>query len=214
MYRAIAWPDTRNTSTVRQLEKKSGKGPDILRKKTGLPLSTYFAGVKLRWLLDNVPEIAKAHDEDRLRAGTVDTYLLWALTGGHENGGLVMTDVTNASRTMLMNLETLQWDPELLDFFGFKKSVWDAEIVSNAQVYGKIKGGALDGLEIAGMVGDQQAAMVGNRCLEVGQVRSCRISVDDLCLIRERSRPRTRTEPAASCSTTPAMRSCKAATAY
>lgn len=137
--------------------------------QTGLPISTYFAGVKLRWLLDNVDQVRKAHEAKNLSFGTVDTFLLYNLTGGASKGGIFLTDVTNASRTMFMNIETLEWDPELLDFFGVDKAAL-AEIVSNSQVYGKINVGCkLDGVPIAGLVGDQQAALVGNKCLTKGE---------------------------------------------
>lgn len=153
LHNVIVWPDTRNTSTVKKLAKKAGdKGVDALRSKTGLPISTYFAGVKLRWMLDNVPEVKKAHDDKKLHFGTIDTYLLWRFTGG-KDGGVLYTDVTNASRTMFMNIDTLEWDDELLDFFDVNKDCL-AEIVSNSQVYGEMKcGSALDGLPIAGMIG-------------------------------------------------------------
>ena len=137
--------------------------------QTGLPISTYFAGVKLKWLLDNIDGVKKAHDEKNLSFGTVDTFLLYNLTGGAEKDGLFMTDVTNASRTMFMNIDTMKWDQELLDYFGVDKSCL-AEIVSNSQVYGKLNCGCkLDGVPVAGLIGDQQAAVVGNKCLTKGE---------------------------------------------
>lgn len=171
LYNAIVWPDTRNTSTVKKLAKQSKDGLDALKEKTGLPISTYFAGVKLRWLLDNVKEVAEAHENKTLLFGTVDTYLLWKFTGGLD-GGLLYTDVTNASRTMFMSLKTLDWDAELLEFFGVDKSCL-AQIVSNSQVYGDMKCGSnLDGVPIAGLVGDQQGALVGNKCFQPGQAKN------------------------------------------
>ncbi|TXT08913.1 hypothetical protein VHUM_03041 [Vanrija humicola] len=170
LYNAIAWPDTRNTITVKQLALKSEIGIDAVKEKTGLPLSTYFAGTKLRWLLDNVPEVRAAHDSGDLIFGTVETWVLWNLTGGI-NGGVHLTDVTNASRTMLMNLRTTQWDKDCLEFFGINASVLP-KIVSNAEVYGKINRGAFAGLPIAGMIGDQQAALVGNKCIEIGSAKN------------------------------------------
>jgi len=170
VHNAVVWPDTRNTTTVRQLASKSDKGVDALKEKTGLPLSTYFAGVKLRWLLDNDQAVKAAHDSGDLLFGTVDTWILWNLTGGLD-GGVFKTDVTNASRTMFMNLKTLAWDDELLDFFGVKKECL-AEIVSNSEIYGKISSGSLKGLEIAGMIGDQQAALAGQKCLTAGEAKN------------------------------------------
>jgi len=170
LYNAIVWPDTRNTGTVRQLAAKSDKGVDAIKAKTGLPISTYFAGVKLKWMLDNVDAVKEAHDSDDLMFGTVDTWILWSLTGGL-NGGLFLTDVTNASRTMFMSLKTLSWDDELLEFFGVKKSCL-AEIVSNAEVYGKMSSGALQGVPIAGLIGDQQGALAGQKCLAAGEAKN------------------------------------------
>ena len=154
---------------MKKLAKRSPEGLDGLKKKTGLPISTYFAGVKLQWLRDNIPEVESAHKAKTLAFGTLDTYLLWRLTGGVD-GGVYYTDVTNASRTMLMNIETLQWDDELLEFFKLDKSCL-AEIVSNSQEYGKLKCGIkkVDALPIAGLIGDQQAALVGNKCLSKGE---------------------------------------------
>lgn len=122
----------------------------FLNTQTGLPLSTYFAGVKLRWLLDNVKEVQDAHKNKTLAFGTVDSWLLYRLTGGLE-GGVYQTDVTNASRTMFMNIKTLQWDDELLEFFDVDRSCLP-EIVSNGERYGDIKydNCVLNGVPIAG----------------------------------------------------------------
>lgn len=150
---AIAWPDTRNTSTVRSLAAQSDKGLDALKAITGLPISTYFSGTKLKWMLSNVPAVKEAHDKDDLMFGTVETWVLWNLTGGL-NGGLFLTDVTNASRTMFMDLKTLDWSEESLKFFGVKRSCLP-KIVSNAEVYGEVSSGAFKGYPIAGMIGDQ-----------------------------------------------------------
>jgi len=167
---AIAWPDTRNTATIRQLAAKSDKGVDALKGKTGLPISTYFSGTKLRWMLDNIPAVKEAHDNDDLLFGTVESFALYNLTGG-KDGGVHLTDVTNASRTMLMSLETLDWDKECLEFFGVKHNILP-KIVSNAEVYGKISSGAFKGFQICGMIGDQQAALVGQKCVEVGSAKN------------------------------------------
>ncbi|KAL8283991.1 hypothetical protein RQP46_005104 [Phenoliferia psychrophenolica] len=172
LHPAIVWPDTRNTHTVRELQALADKKglSAVIRKKTGLPISTYFAGVKFKWMLDNVPAVKSAHDADDLFFGTVETWLLWMFTGGL-NGGLFYTDVTNASRTMFMNLETLDWDDELLAFFGVHKSCL-AKIVSNCEVYGKIQTTVLAGTTISGLIGDQQSAVVGQKCLTTGMAKN------------------------------------------
>ena len=117
---AIVWCDARNGVEVQRLHEKFGQ--DHLRTKCGLPLATYFSATKLSWLLDNVPEVSQAMKEERLMFGTVDTWLVWNLTGGLEAGRHV-TDVTNASRTMLMNINTLEWDESLLEFFNLTASI-------------------------------------------------------------------------------------------
>ncbi|KAL1407183.1 Glycerol kinase [Vanrija albida] len=170
LYNAIAWPDTRNTGTVHELASRSPLGTEALKAKTGLPLSTYFSGTKVKWLLDNVPEVRTAHDTDDLMFGTVETWILWNLTGG-VHGGLHLTDVTNASRTMLMDLRTTAWDPECLAFFGVREAALP-RIVSNAEIYGSITSGAFIGKPVAGMIGDQQAALVGNKCVEQGSAKN------------------------------------------
>ena len=158
---AIAWPDTRNTDTIRNLAEQSDKGLDALKKTTGLPLSTYFSGPKLRWMLDNVPQVKEAHDSGDLYFGTVDSWVLWNMTGGLD-GGVHLTDCTNASRTMFMDLETLDWSQDCLDFFKVDKACLP-RIVSNAEVFGKVSQGKFKGFPIAGLIGDQQAALVGNK---------------------------------------------------
>ncbi|GMK59016.1 hypothetical protein CspeluHIS016_0700310 [Cutaneotrichosporon spelunceum] len=170
LHNAVVWPDTRNTVTVRLLSLKSAQGADALKERTGLPLSTYFSGTKLRWLIDNVDAVSAAHEADDLMFGTVESWVLWNLTGGLD-GGVHLSDVTNASRTLLMNLKTRAWDPECLSFFGFRSSMLP-RIVSNAEVYGTVATGAFAGLPIAGMIGDQQAALVGNKCVEQGSAKN------------------------------------------
>ena len=133
----------------------------------GLPISTYFSALKIRWLLDNVKEVALALKEDRLLFGTVDTWLLWKLTGAAVHA----TDVTNASRTMLMNIETLQWDPYLLKFFDIPRSILP-EIRSSSEIYGKLASTELQGTPISGVLGDQQAALVGQGCFRPGQAKN------------------------------------------
>jgi glycerol kinase len=170
LHPAIVWLDARTAPTVKALGSKTEHGMDVLKKRTGLPLSTYFSAVKLRWLLDNVDAVREAHAKDDLMFGTVDTWMLWNLTGGMD-GGLFLTDVTNASRTMLMDLETLDWDADALSFFGIKRSCL-ADIVSCSQVYGQMAHGPLEGVPIAGMIGDQQAALVGQKCLSLGESKN------------------------------------------
>lgn len=116
-----------------------------------------------------MPKVKKAIDEDRCLFGTVDSWLIWNLTGG-KNGGVHVTDVTNASRTMLMNIETLKWDPVLLKFFDISSNILPA-IKSSSEVYGFVKEGPLAGIPISGCLGDQQSALVGQQCLQRGQVR-------------------------------------------
>ena len=129
LYHAVVWCDARNGVEVHKLHEKVGQ--DFLREKCGLPLATYFSATKLSWLLENVPEVARAMEEERLMFGTVDSWLVWNLTGGLQ-GGRHLTDVTNASRTMLMNINTLDWDNSLLEFFSLS-----ASILPRIQVRGK-----------------------------------------------------------------------------
>lgn len=165
--RCIAWPDTRTSHTVSELAKKSSKGVDAVKYETGLPLSTYFAATKLRWMLDNLPDVRKAHDEGSMLFGTVDSWIVYNLTGRKVH----CIDCSNASRTMFMNLRTQSWDPELCKFFGVNADILP-EIRSSAEVYGQIQEGALQGVDIAGIVGDQQAALVGQKCLSPGEAKN------------------------------------------
>ena len=129
-------------------------------------MSTYFSVLKLRWLLNNIPEVKAAYQEKRLRFGTVDSWILYKLLNG-----IHATDVTNASRTMLMNLETLKWDPEILEFFDIQEHCLP-EIRSSAEEYGKIAFGAFKGIPISGVLGDQQAALVGHKCFNIGDTKN------------------------------------------
>ena len=165
--RAIAWPDARTTATVNKLAKSHPLGVNAVKKETGLPLSTYFASVKLRWMLDHIPEVQKAQDEKRLRFGTVDSWLLYNLT----NRAVHITDASNASRTMFMDLRKQTWDQKLCDFFGIDKDILP-EIKSSCEVYGKVASGALQGVEIAGIVGDQMAALIGQKALSPGEAKN------------------------------------------
>jgi len=171
LYNAIVWLDSRTASTVEELTARAPhRDGNALRTACGLPLSTYFSALKLRWLLDRVPSVAAAAKEGRLMFGTVDSWLVWNLTGGVD-GGLHLTDVTNASRTMLLNLTELRWDPKLCKFFDIPMSCLP-EVRSSSEVYGAITGGPLQGVPIAGVLGDQQAALVGQLCLSAGQAKN------------------------------------------
>ncbi|WWC88563.1 glycerol kinase [Kwoniella dendrophila CBS 6074] len=157
--------------TPQQVHKKR-KGKEGIVDVTGIPLSTYFSAIKLRWMLDHNRDVHEAHENDDLMFGTVDTWLVYALTG-REQGGLHIMDVTNASRTLLISLKTLQWHPPLLRFFGIKPSVLP-KIVSSSEIYGTISElceTSLTTVPIAGIVGDQQAALVGNKCLRKGEAK-------------------------------------------
>jgi glycerol kinase len=168
LYNALVWQDTRVDPLVAYYSAQGGK--DRFRAITGLPLASYFSGLKLKWLLDNVPNARAIADAGHLLFGTVDTWVLWNLTGG-ANGGLHLTDVTNASRTQLMALNTLQWDDELLRTFSIPRSVLPA-IASSSEVYGQVADGPLKGVPIAGILGDQQAALVGQTCFEPGEAKN------------------------------------------
>lgn len=165
---AIVWCDARNGVEVQRLHEKFGQ--DHLRTKCGLPLATYFSATKLSWLLDNVPEVSQAMKEERLMFGTVDTWLVWNLTGGLEAGRHV-TDVTNASRTMLMNINTLEWDESLLEFFNLTASILPS-IQASSSEFGCVSRGSLAGVRILGVVGDQQAALLGQGCISKGEAKN------------------------------------------
>jgi glycerol kinase len=168
LHNALVWQDTRVDPLVGYFAGQGGK--DRFRAITGLPLASYFSGLKLKWLLDNVPNARALADAGHLLFGTMDTWVLWNLTGG-VNGGLHVTDVTNASRTQLMRLDTLQWDDELLRTFTIPRSVLP-KIVSSSEVYGDVASGPLKGVPIAGILGDQQAALVGQTCFEPGEAKN------------------------------------------
>ncbi|VDI70045.1 glycerol kinase [Mytilus galloprovincialis] len=171
LYNAILWLDVRTSSTVAKLIAKTPqKSKDSLRKYCGLPITTYFSAVKLRWLLDTSEEVRKAVKDGRCLFGTVDSWLLWNFTGGI-NGGKHITDVTNASRTMLMNIHNLQWDDYLCQFFDIPKEVLP-EIRSSSEIYGNMEVSVLKGLPISGILGDQQAALVGQLCFKPGQAKN------------------------------------------
>ncbi|KAI8977610.1 hypothetical protein BDF20DRAFT_906541 [Mycotypha africana] len=171
LYPAILWSDTRTIDTVHRLAQQSDKGVDALKAICGLPLATYFTAVKLRWLLDHIPRVSQAQAQHRLRVGTVDTWLIYNLTGGCVHDGAYMTDVTNASRTMLMDLHTLRWSEEAIAFFGLQDIVLP-RIASSSEIYGEIVEGSLAGVPLAGCLGDQQAALVGHQCFSVGEAKN------------------------------------------
>ncbi|XP_029596865.1 glycerol kinase isoform X1 [Salmo trutta] len=177
LYNAIVWLDLRTQSTVERLINKTpGRNKNHLKHKTGLPISTYFSAVKLRWLMDNVDEVAEAVLTHRAMFGTVDSWLIWCLTGG-KSGGVHCTDVTNASRTMLFNIHTLDWDPELCKYFDIPMEILP-KVRSSSEIYGlmkicsSLKSGCLSGIPISGCLGDQSAALVGQMCFQEGQAKN------------------------------------------
>ncbi|XP_072231432.1 glycerol kinase-like isoform X2 [Leuresthes tenuis] len=171
LYNAIVWLDLRTQSTVERLISKTpGRNKNHLKHKTGLPISTYFSAVKLRWLMDNVDEVHEAVLSHRAMFGTVDSWLIWCLTGG-KSGGVHCTDVTNASRTMLFNIHTMDWDPELCKYFGIPMEILP-RVRSSSEIYGLMKSGALSGIPISGCLGDQSAALVGQMCFQDGQAKN------------------------------------------
>jgi glycerol kinase len=167
VYNAIVWQDTRTDQICNELGKDGGQ--DRFRAKVGLPLATYFSGPKIRWILDNVEGARAAADAGEIVFGNIDTFLTWWLTGGPE-GGVHVTDVTNASRTMLMNLQTLDWDEEILGIMGIPRQMLP-KIMPSSAVYGTATG-ALSGIPVAGILGDQQAAMVGQTCYSPGEAKN------------------------------------------
>ncbi len=166
-YNALVWQDTRVGARVAELAKEGGA--DRFRAKTGLPLATYFSGLKIQWLLENVEGLRADAEAGVAIFGNMDTYVLWQLSGGVE-GGLHITDVTNASRTQLMNLENLQWDQEILNTLNIPLQMLPA-IHSSSEVYGQANG-VLNGVPIAGILGDQQAALVGQTCFAPGEAKN------------------------------------------
>ncbi|HEY5430287.1 MAG TPA: glycerol kinase GlpK [Solirubrobacteraceae bacterium] len=169
VHNALVWQDTRTDKLVDELSADGGQ--DRFRAQVGLPLATYFSGPKVRWILDNVDGAREKAEAGDLIFGNMDTWLLWNLTGGTD-GGLHITDVTNASRTMLMDLKTLAWDTEIAATIGVPMSMLP-EIRASSEVYGEVKsGGAFQGVKIAGDLGDQQAATFGQTCFDVGQAKN------------------------------------------
>jgi glycerol kinase len=169
---AIVWQDTRTKAICDALA--DGHGTDRFREQTGLPLATYFSGPKIRWVLDNVPGARRAAEEGTILVGTIDTWLVWWLTGG-PNGGAHVSDVTNASRTLLMNLRTLDWDDELLAVFGIPRAMLPRIVPSidvNSGRFTRAGGPLGEGIPVSGILGDQQAALVGQTCLRPGESKN------------------------------------------
>ena len=172
LYNAIVWQDTRTDRIIHELE-QAGKG-DLIRKKAGLPPATYFSGGKIRWMLENVEQVRGAVAKGNAIFGNLDTWLIWNLTGG-PNGGAHVTDVTNASRTMLMNLKTLRWDEELLGLFGVPRAMLpEIRPSSDSGFYGLTRSdGPVGGVvPICADLGDQQAATVGQVCFTPGEAKN------------------------------------------
>ena len=161
VHHALVWQDTRTDRLIRELA--GNAGPDRFRPICGLPLATYFAGPKIVWLLDEIPGLRQRAERGEVLFGTVDTWLIWQLTGRHA------TDVTNASRTMLMGLSTLDWEPPLLDAFGIPRRMLP-EILPSSHVYGEARGD-LGGVPVASALGDQSAALFGQTCFDPGQAK-------------------------------------------
>ncbi len=170
VYNAIVWQDTRTDKIVHDLGDLGG-GQDRYKAKVGLPLATYFSGPKVRWILDNVDGAKAKAESGDLVFGNMDTWVLWNLTGGVD-GGLHITDPTNASRTMLMDLDTLSWDADIAAEMGIPLSMLP-EIRSSSEVYGNVRPqGVLAGVPVSGDLGDQQAATFGQACLSVGEAKN------------------------------------------
>ncbi len=166
VHNAIVWQDRRTAEYCDSLKEKGLTG--IIREKTGLIIDAYFSGTKIRWILENVPGARERAEKGELRFGTVDSWLVWNLTGGKVH----VTDVSNASRTMLFNINTLQWDQELLDLLDIPISMMP-QVRSSSEVYGETSGDVFaEGVPVAGMAGDQQAALFGQMCTEPGSVKN------------------------------------------
>jgi glycerol kinase len=164
VYNAIVWQDTRTDQIINEFGKQGGQ--DRFRAKVGLPLATYFSGPKIKWILDNVEGARAKAEKGELLFGNIDTWVIWNLTGG-----VHVTDVTNASRTMLMNLQTLDWDPEILGIMGIPRAMLP-KICASSEVYGKVASGPLAGIPVAGDLGDQQAALFGQACYTPGEAKN------------------------------------------
>jgi glycerol kinase len=167
VHNAIVWQDTRTDQICNELSADGGQ--DRFRAKTGLPIATYFSGPKIKWILDNVEGVRARAESGDVVFGNIDTWVIWLLTGGPD-GGAHVTDVTNASRTMMMNLETLDWDDEILGILGVPRAMLP-EIRASSETYGEARNG-LAGIAVAGDLGDQQAALFGQTCFSVGEAKN------------------------------------------
>ena len=163
VYNAIVWQDTRTDVICSKLARDGGQ--DRFRKKTGLPLATYFSGPKIKWILDNVKGARTKAKKGDLLFGNIDSWIIWNLIGEH------LTDVTNASRTLLMDLKTLDWDDEILRLMGIPRAMLP-KIRSSSEVYGNVNAGPLQGIPVAGDLGDQQAALFGQTCFSAGEAKN------------------------------------------
>ena len=168
VYNAIVWQDTRVADDVAEFSRHGGQ--DRFRAKTGLPLACYFSALKIRWILQNVPHAREQAEAGEILSGTIDSFLIWKLTGG-ANGGLHLTDVTNASRTQLMDLATLEWDANILKDFQIPEPMLP-KIVSSSEYFGNATLPSVAGVAIAGVLGDQQAALVGQACFRPGEAKN------------------------------------------
>jgi glycerol kinase len=178
---AIVWQDTRTDEQLRRFD--AAFGEKAFKQRTGLPLAPYFAGSKLVWLLDHVEGLRGRAERGEVLFGTMDSWLIWKLTGRH------LTDVTNASRTLLMSLETLNWDPEILAAVGVPAAVLP-EIRSSAEVYGEVTTGPLAGVPLASALGDQQAALFGQTCFAPGEAK-CTYGTGSFLLLNTGTEPVT-----------------------
>ena len=171
IYNAIVWQDRRTAAFCENMRSRQwpsgGSVEEAIRRKTGLLADPYFSGTKIRWILDNVPGARSLADQGRLRFGTIDCWLVWQLTGGKVH----VTDVSNASRTMLFNINTLEWDSELLELLDVPSSMLP-KVCSSSEIYGTVAEGPLAGTPVAGMLGDQQAALFGQMCTGKGDVKN------------------------------------------
>jgi glycerol kinase len=178
VHNALNWQDMRTDHLVREIA--GDAGADRFRHRCGLPLATYFSGPKIRWLLDHVPDLRPRAEAGQVLFGTMDSWLIWKLTGHH------ITDVTNAGRTMLMNLETLDWDDVLLDGMGVPRAMLP-EIRPSMEIYGEA-GGALAGLQVAAALGDQHAALFGQACFAPGDAK-CTYGTGSFMLVNTGEQP-------------------------
>jgi len=168
VHNAVVWQDTRVEDDVAELSRNGGQ--DRFRQQTGLPLATYFSGLKIRWILNHIPRARELAEAGDLLFGNIDTYLVWKLTGG-VNGGIHVTDVTNASRTQLMDLSTLNWNRPLLQIFDIPEAILP-RVASSSEIYGTARLHTIEGVPVAGILGDQQAALVGQTCFNSGQAKN------------------------------------------